>query len=172
MDSKNTTSQGVDNHPVLQPLQQQEQQQQQKLRKKCHGNRRDQRFRRKYRALNMKSIKIEKMLKKRNKLNTRKTNVRSTDKKTNNHANVSSPILTDRNTPIVLAPPTATTTPKRRTNLTKRKRDISLQDLKTHTTIMPKSTSSISIAAQHKIKKQKTTMLNTSIQHMNYRSVS
>ena len=43
-------------------------QQPQQQRKKCHGNRRNQRFRRRCRAEKMKPTKIEKLIKKRNRI--------------------------------------------------------------------------------------------------------
>ncbi|CAM4846162.1 unnamed protein product [Rotaria magnacalcarata] len=110
--------------------------------KKCHGNREDQRFRRKCRAKGMKSRKIEKLLLRRKLIHHKKKNpadnkMKNTMKFNNksDHENVSS-------TEINLM-----------RNLTKRKRDISLQDIKSNTRIS-KSTSSISVA-QPKLKKMK-----------------
>ncbi|CAF1678614.1 unnamed protein product, partial [Rotaria magnacalcarata] len=116
--------------------------------KKCHGNRKDQRFRRKCRAKGMKSRKIERLLHRRKILHEKKKNptdnaVAHTTKSNNesNHRNVSSTKINSTR------------------NLTKRKRDISLQDIKLNTGI-PKSTSSISIT-QPKLKKlKKRTHLN------------
>jgi hypothetical protein len=175
MDPKNTNQQAVDNYPVLHP-------QQQRLRKKCHGNRRDQRFRRKHRALNVKPKKIEKMLKKRNRQDQqhKKTNNVKSTTKNNLQTNILNQGSTHNNKPMLLPPATTmittasntTTTTTMIKPLNKRKRDISIQDLKTHSTMIPKSTSSISIVAPHSRKRQKITILNNNIQHMTYRYVS
>ncbi|CAF1197648.1 unnamed protein product, partial [Rotaria magnacalcarata] len=116
--------------------------QNQRKKKKCHGNRKDQRFRRKCRAKGMKSRKIEKLLLRRRLIHHKKKNptddtMKNTIKFNNKpgHENVSS-------TEINLM-----------RNLTKRKRDISVQDIKSNTRIS-KSTSSISVA-QPKLKKLK-----------------
>jgi hypothetical protein len=156
----------------------------QQVRNKCHGNRRDQRFRRKYRALNMKPQRIEKMLKKRNyrnKQNQKRNNVKSTVQN-NAQTNVLNQVITHNNKLMLLPPATTintattdTTTTTKRTKiikLNKRKRDISMQDLKYPSTMISKSTSSISIAAHRLKKKQKTTVINTTIEHMSYRLVS
>ncbi|CAF4475628.1 unnamed protein product, partial [Rotaria magnacalcarata] len=112
--------------------------QNQRKKKKCHGNLKDQRFRRKYRAKGMKSRNIEKLLLRRKLIHHKKKNPADNTMKFNNkpgHENVSS-------TEINLM-----------RNLTKRKRDISAQDIKSNTRIS-KSTSSISVA-QPKLKKLK-----------------
>ncbi|CAF3352512.1 unnamed protein product [Rotaria socialis] len=106
-------------------------------RKKCHGNRRNQRFRRKCRAEKMKPAKIEKLIKKRNRSYEKnkipKTNIESTKLKSD-----LAPVGKNyQSQPIV----------KTATCFNKRKRDISSQQLSS--TIMnqtiPKTTSSISI---------------------------
>ena len=154
---------------------------QQELKKKCHGNRRDQRFRRKCRALNMKPKKIEKILKKRNnrqnKQNQKRNNANST-MKNNQQATILNPVLTHSNRPILLPPTTMTTATSTNrtttivTKLNKRKRDISIQDIQRHSkTMIPKSTSTISVGVQHLKKKPKIAMLTNHIQHMTYRFV-
>ncbi|CAF1283492.1 unnamed protein product [Rotaria magnacalcarata] len=87
---------------------------QQVPRKKCHDNRRDQRFRRKCRAEKMEPAKIKKLIKKRNQIyNINKkptTNIESTilnKELLSSRQNYQQPIIT--------------------TNLSKRKRDISSQ---------------------------------------------
>ena len=172
MDRNNTKRQNVD-QPILDEKQQ--------VRKKCHGNRRDQRFRRKHRALNVKPKKIEKMLKKRNRRiqQNNKTNPIKSTIKTNLQTNILNQVLTYNKKPMLLPPATTMITTASNTTTTtmikkvnKRKRDISIQDLQTHSTMIPKSTSSISIDAQRSRKRQKITMLNNNIQHMIYRFVS
>ena len=101
---------------------------------KCHGNRRNQRFRRKCRAQGMKAAKIEKLLQHRNK------NVNTTDRSTTNTVN---------RRPTEVA-----------TRFSKRKRDISVQDFNSSTSAIPKSTSSISIL-QPSLKKAKTIQTST-----------
>jgi hypothetical protein len=131
--------------------------------KKCRGNRKDQRFRRKCRAEGMKSRKIEKILHRRKIIHHKKKNPTENPMNTNNqpdHENVSSTVVNSMQ------------------NITKRKRDISMQDIKSNTRI-PKSTSSITVA-QPKLKKMKkrnnlnipstTVINNTAYKH--YRSVS
>lgn len=155
------------------------QQQQQQPRKKCHGNRRDQRFRRKCREEKMKPSEIKKLLKKRNAHIKTKIQSKNNIINTNNdpsQTTISNQRLTDRNTPMLPAPAATTMMGSNITiakidNLNKRKRDISIQDFKIHPSTVPKSTSSLSIAAQRpSLKRQKTTMINNSI-HMNYRFV-
>jgi hypothetical protein len=156
MDVDNTNRQG--NHPV--PYQQQQ-------RKKCRGNRRNQRFRRKCRAQKIKPVKIEKLLKKRNLTNMknqRKTSIRNTNNN-NIQTTIANQGLSHKNTPVEVATTTNITTIR---NLNKRKRNISLQDLKTHSMVVPKSTSSISIL-QPSLKKKKPLINN--ITHMKYRLV-
>ena len=120
-----------------QPLRQQQQQ----PRKRCHGNRKDQRFRKKCRARGMKPKKIEKLLNKRKKNN--KKNNRISDyirRMMNDKRTIKVPNKTSNQTSEQLKQKVTMVTK----NLNKRKRDVSLQELKTISTI-PKSTSSISI---------------------------
>lgn len=111
-------------------------QQQQSRTKKCHGNRSNQRFRRKCRARGMKAGKIEKFLQ------HRKENANTTDRLTTNNFN--------RQSVAVLATTVASGFNH------KRKRDISVQDFKSQSTsAISKSISSISIL-QPSLKKAKT----------------
>ncbi|CAF2065837.1 unnamed protein product [Rotaria magnacalcarata] len=130
MDVNMTT---VQNNPVVQN---------QIKKKKRHGNRKDQRFRRKCRAKGMKARKIEKLLRRRKLLREKKKNPTvsavahiTTSNNEPSHKNVSSTEINSRR------------------NLTKRKRDISVQDIKS-TTRIPKSISSISVA-QPKLRRMK-----------------
>ncbi|CAM4828906.1 unnamed protein product [Rotaria magnacalcarata] len=137
-------------------------------RKKCHGNRRDQRFRRKCRAEKMKPAKLKKLIKKRNHIYNKNkkptTNIESTilnKKLLSSRQNYQQPIVT--------------------TNLSKRKRDISSQQLSpTIDLTRPKRTNSISIAqsSSKKMKNISEIMDNNSIinrnnndtnKHINYR---
>ncbi len=106
-------------------------QQSQQQRKKCHGNRRDQRFRRKCLAEKMDPAKIEKLIKKRNGIN--KKNQRNNHHGTNRINN-----NMQQQTTI--------------TNFNKRKRDISLQQLSKEATAanqtITKSLSQLSIEPQ------------------------
>ncbi|CAF2047118.1 unnamed protein product [Rotaria magnacalcarata] len=140
--------------------------------KKCHVNRRNQRFRRKCRAEKMKPAKIEKLIKKRNrnykKNKTNKSNEESTKLKSDLAASAKN----------YQSQPMLQTT----TCFNKRKRDISLQQLSSAITnqTIPKSTSSISIL-QSSSKKRKNiseTINNNSMinennneinKHINYR---
>ncbi|CAF1494331.1 unnamed protein product [Rotaria magnacalcarata] len=103
-------------------------------RKKCHGNRRNQRFRRKCRAEKMKPAKIKKLIKKRNRFQKKNkkptTNIESTK--------LNKELLSSRQN--YQSQPVITT------NLTKRKRDISSQQLSSTIDLaIPKTTSSTSI---------------------------
>ena len=80
---------------------------QQAQRKKCHGNRKDQRFRKKYRAQGMKPENIEKKLARRKQIEKIKTSTKNNDKHTTDSA----------------------------TNLNKRQREISIQELNTNHTL-------------------------------------
>ena len=80
-------------------------------RKKCHGNRKDQRFRKKYRAQGMKPENIEKKLARRKQIEKIKTSTKNNDSAT---------------------------------NLNKRQREISIQELNTNHRL-EKSTNSISM---------------------------
>ncbi|CAF3586434.1 unnamed protein product, partial [Adineta steineri] len=99
---------------------------QQPQRKKCHGNRQDQRFRRKCRAQGMNATLIEKKLARRKQIQNKKTSTKNNVTNTSNNT-VNVPVST-------------------MTNLSKRKRDLSLQALNTTNQIIGKSTSSISLA--------------------------
>jgi hypothetical protein len=100
-----------------------------KKKKKCHGNRKDQRFRRKCRVRGMNPREIERLLKKQKQM----------------------------------------TTTVNQNNFNKRKRDISTQDFRS-SSVIPKSTSSISMSRQVVTKKMKKTN-NDSILNKNYRLV-
>ncbi|CAF1382181.1 unnamed protein product, partial [Rotaria magnacalcarata] len=113
--------------------------QNQRKKKKCCGNRKDQRFRRKRRAEGMKSRKIEKILHRRKIIHHKKKNPTENPMNTNIQQDCENVSSTEVNS---------------MRNLTKRKRDISVQDIKSNIRI-PKSTSSISVA-QPKLKKMKT----------------
>jgi len=106
-------------------------QQSQQQRKKCHGNRRDQRFRRKCRDQKMQPAKIEKLINKRNRIN--KKNQRNNHHGTNRINN-----NMQQQTTI--------------TNFNKRKRDLSLQQLSKEATTanqtIAKSLSQLSIEPQ------------------------
>ncbi|CAF5085130.1 unnamed protein product [Rotaria sp. Silwood1] len=122
-------------------------------RKKCHGNRRDQRFRRKCRAKGMKPKVIEKLLMKRkqaeneNHNNTNHKNMQTTE--SNKHT-------TDINNHSKLTT----------INRNKRKRDVSLQELKLNSTLL-RSTSQLSTSQplSKKIKEKNKTTANSSIEN-------
>lgn len=174
---------GQENHSH--PPNQQQQQQQQ--RKKCRGNRRNQRFRRKCRAQGMKQAKIEKLLQNRNQINNNNNNNDSYQTNSNTIRNMTNDnrqikvidkeSTTEKNNSSEQMITMATEAPV--ANLNKRKRDISLNDLKTNSTI-PKSTSSISILQpslkkKRNKKKKKTIPLKKIINNIinkNYRFVS
>lgn len=133
-----------------------QQQQQQQQKKKCRGNRRDQRFRRKCRSQHMEPAKIEKLIKKRDRIHKK-------DQKNN-------PIKHTTNT----------NTGSTAANLNKRKRDVSLQQLSTASETMIQSRSQQS-TEQPSLKKMKNTpktmfdsMINgndTAHMHLNYQYV-
>lgn len=135
----------------------------QSKKKKCHGNRRDQRFRRKCRARGMKSTKIEKLLDQK-----KRTNIKNNRKQgyirhvTNEHHKATTTVANNISVPPRSDPYKQITTMN--TNLNKRKRDASLQELKSSLTI-PKSTSSISIVQplSKKMNCQRTTTTTTMI---------
>ena len=113
--------------------------------KKCHGNRKDQRFRKKCRASGMKPEAIEKLL----------NQLKQTGKESNRRNEYITKMINENTDATTITSKKALDQPshhlKRTTtitttnpNLYKRKRDVSLQELKTSSTI-PKSTSSISI---------------------------
>lgn len=132
--------------------------------KKCHGNRSDQRFRRKWRERGMDQGAIEELLKRR-KENTDKHNRRDDyiSGVTDDVIGQGSDRLQQRTTV--------------NSHLSKRKRDASLQELQSHATI-PKSTSSLSMSqpVAKKMKEGSKAVLPrieemTNTTNKNYRSV-
>ncbi|CAF4078673.1 unnamed protein product, partial [Rotaria sordida] len=119
----------MDRHDDVPILNQQPQPQQ----KKCHGNRRNQRFRRKCRAHKMKPSKMEKLIKKRNLIHKKNQKNNSIRRATN--SNIELTIRKNNQ-----SQPITTTT-----DLNKRKRDISLQELSKTNTTISETTSSVSI---------------------------
>ncbi|CAF4570229.1 unnamed protein product, partial [Rotaria socialis] len=108
---------------------------QQAPRKKCHGNRRDQRFRRKCRAEKMKPAKIKKLIKKRNRFQKKNKKPTTYIESSKSKNELSSSRQNYQSQPIIT------------TNLSKRKQDISSQQLSSTIDLaIPKTTSSISIA--------------------------
>ena len=129
--------------------------QQQQHEKKCRGNRRDQRFRRKSRAQGMRPGKIEKLIKIRNQSHPTTTSTRNT---TMDHPqpNVSHNVSGQQNNPSRQMPTTmgaAATT----NSPNKRKRDATLPGESITTSSVPKSASSISLRqpSSKKMKKKK-----------------
>lgn len=112
--------------------------------KKCHGNRKDQRFRKKWRARGMNTRKIEKLLNKRKRLN---------------HTNIVTPATKDQGQTTA----TTTTVLTMPRNDLKRKHDRSLQAITSHSTTS-KSISSISMrqSATKKMKKKRKDPIRTS----------
>ncbi|CAF1293737.1 unnamed protein product [Adineta ricciae] len=135
-----------DDHPTDSNQQQEEQR-----KKKCHGNRKDQRFRKKCRARQMKPETIEKLLKNRKQFNMKtemkKKKKQQQQKKQKKNEKYNSTNNNSRNNRV---PDTTTDRKKDVLNLTtmtnsnKRKRDASIQTL-TSNSVPLKSTSSISI---------------------------
>ncbi|CAF1411371.1 unnamed protein product [Rotaria sordida] len=121
-------------------------------RKKCHGNRRDQRFRRKCRVKGMKPKIIEKLLMKRKQVenqnhnNTKHTNMQKiqSNKQTTDINNSSKPTTINPN---------------------KRKRDVSSQDLKLNSTLVRSTNTSQPLSK--KIKEKNKTTTNSSMQNDN-----
>ena len=144
--------------------------------KMCHGNRRDQRFRRKCRARGMKPEEIAKLLNKHKQIEKKKNRrihhiTSVTSKNTETTTTVSNKVPIPRSD-------SSKQVSTMNSNLNKRKRDASLYELKSKS-VIPKSTSSISIVqslSKKMKKKQKTTMnpiiteYNSSI-NKNYRLV-
>ena len=141
-------------------------------RKKCHGNRRNQRFRRKCRAEKMKPTEIEKLIKKRNRIYEKNKKTKSNKESTKLKSDLTTSGQNYQSKPIL----------KTAACLNKRKRDISSQQLSS--TIInqkiPKTTSSISIVqpSTKKIKNISETMdidpiinrnNNDINEHINYR---
>ena len=136
----------------------------QQQRKKCHGNRKDQRFRRKCRVRGMKSGKIKKLLEKRKKISRRPNRM-------NGHVRNLGGVETDTVAPSNAStmetnaqamPMTTTTT----SNTHKRKRDDLSQSRTTANPMIPKSTSSVSIA-QPAPKKTKAAVIRMPLVTMN-----
>ena len=132
--------------------------------KKCNGNRSNQRFRRKWRERGMNQEAVEALLKRR-KEDKEKTNRRDDyfSSLTDDVHGQPSDRLQQRTTVY--------------TSFSKRKRDVSLQELQSHATI-PKSTSSLSMSqsVQKKMKEGSKTVLpqieeSTNTTNKNYRSV-
>ncbi|CAF4425582.1 unnamed protein product, partial [Rotaria magnacalcarata] len=135
--------------------------QEKKRGKKCTGNRQDQRFRKKCRARGIKADKIEKLLQAKKKIHNNKKN------KTNNSTSITTHdnniLTTSKNVSIRNKDPSIRK--KSKTNLMKRKRDVSLQQQSNINTTIPKSASSISILqpALKKVKHKQKTITNTNI---------
>ncbi|CAF3813930.1 unnamed protein product [Rotaria sordida] len=110
-------------------------QNQQPQKKKCHGNRKDQRFRKKLRTRGINPEKIEKKLARRKQIEQKKNSTMSNVKEKNNSATRVPTSTSTRNQP------TTTTTMLTTTSFNKRKRDISLQEVNTNETLAKSSTS-------------------------------
>jgi hypothetical protein len=138
--------------------------------KKCHGNRRDQRFRKKCRARKLKPAKIEKKLIRQKQIWDKKNSTTSIVNNTNDNT-MTIPVSTN----ISNRPTTITTI-----NFNKRKRDISLQELNINQTI-GNSNSLISLAPPSLKRRNKENpkiivdssniIINNNIMNMNYRFV-
>lgn len=159
-------------------------QQRQQLRNKCHGNRRDQRFRKKRRARGIKPEKIEKQLVRQRQIWNKNNSTKDKNVNNTSHATTSVPLSTH-----LLNQTTTTTTTTTNGNFNKRKRDSSLYELSTNqaidkpslsttTTTIPSSISS----TQPPLKKTKTEkrkiliepsmmVINHALMNTNYRSV-
>lgn len=151
--------------------------QQAPTRKKRHGNRRNQRFRRKCRAEKMNPAKIEKLIQKRNRIQKKNKNssTRQILSTNSESATLKNEVLPSRET--YQSQPIITT----KTILSKRKRDISSQYLSsTKDVTIQKTASSISIVqpASKKMKNLSEIINNNSIintnnnemnNHINYR---
>lgn len=109
----------------------------QRQQKKCRGNRRDQRFRRKCRAQHMQPEKIEKLIKKRYRIQKKHPIEHTTNMNTESTG----------------------------ANLNKRKRDISLQHLSTATETMTRSQSPLSVqqSTLKRMKKASNTMSDSMV---------
>ena len=110
-----TNTQRQDNNNISLPNQQVQQ------RKKCHGNRRDQRFRRKCRAQKMQPAKIEKLIKKRHRIQKKNQNNNSTGRTANDNNTNSTTRQNNQHQQT-----NTTVAPTMTTNFNKRKRDISV----------------------------------------------
>ncbi|CAF4321297.1 unnamed protein product, partial [Rotaria magnacalcarata] len=133
----------------------------QKTRKKCIGNRQDQRFRKKCRRRGMKADSIEKLLQAKKKIHNQRKNKTNNSTRITTHDN--NILTTSRNLSIRNKDPPLRE--KSKTNLAKRKRDVSLQQQSNLNTTIPKSASSISILqpALKKVKHKQKTITNTNI---------
>lgn len=125
--------------------------------KKCHGNRKDQRFRRKCRAKGMKSRKIERLLHRRKLLHYKMKN--PTENTMQNAMNINN--KTDHEN-------VSSTEINSMRNLTKRKRDISVQDIKSNTRI-PKLKK---MKKRNNLNISSTTTIINNTAYKHYRSVS
>ena len=136
----------------------------QQQRKKCHGNRKDQRFRKKCRVRGMKSGKIKKLLEKRKKISRRPNringHVRSGGGAETDTVAPSNALTMETNAPSMAM--TTTTT----SNTHKRKRDDLSQSQTTTNPMIQKSISSISIA-QPALKKTKAVVIRMPLVTMN-----
>ncbi|CAF5024463.1 unnamed protein product, partial [Rotaria socialis] len=94
----------------------------QKTRKKCIGNRQDQRFRKKCRRRGMKADSIEKLLQAKKKIHNQRKNKTNNSTSTTSHNNTA--LTTSKNVSIRNKDPSIRK--KSKTNLMKRKRDVSL----------------------------------------------
>ena len=130
MDTDDTNTSMNDQNSPNQVQNQHQQQQEQK--KKCRGNRRDQRFRRKCRAQHMEPGKIEKLIKKRHRIEKKDQNKNPIKQTANMNTEATS------------------------AGLNKRKRDVSLQQLSTVTKTMAQSGSQQS-TEQSSMKRMKIT---------------
>ncbi|CAF0947334.1 unnamed protein product [Rotaria sordida] len=113
-------------------------------RQKCHGKRKGQRFRKKYRARDMKPENIEKLLQIKKKIHNNKKNQINSTVRTTTNDNIALTTTTTIVKNVSIGKKDLSAQTKSTTNLNKRKRDISLQQLNLNSTIS-KSISSISI---------------------------
>ncbi|CAF1485637.1 unnamed protein product [Adineta ricciae] len=121
--------------------------------KRCHGNRRDQRFRRKCRHCGMRAAKIEKVLQNLKHVKTNKK------KKSRIESYMNEMAQYDQDSSIIVPSATSKQSTTTLTNFNKRKRNMSYQGLNSYSTV-PKSTSSVSIL-QSLTKKTKQHMTTT-----------
>ncbi|CAF3028976.1 unnamed protein product, partial [Rotaria sp. Silwood2] len=147
-----------DNVPIPnQPLQ----------KKKCHGNRKDQRFRKKCRVRGINPEKIEQKLARRKQIKQKKNSAKRNVKETNKSA------VTVPNSANIRNQPTTTTMTTRR-GINKRKRDTSLQELNTNqalTKSSPSITTTKPLAKKTK-KHHRKTIINSCILIINGDSVN
>jgi hypothetical protein len=148
-----------------------QEQQQEQERKKCHGNRKDQRFRRKCRARGIKPAIIKKLLNKRkhNKKKQKKNN--KGNRAINNTHNQMATSTASNNVSTIQLNVQSQHTTTTRIDTNKRKRDyLSQQEQNIHQTI-PKSTSLVSFEPplSKKMKEKQATIIIPSIQVDNKR---